>query len=335
VTAGRLCVRYDLRAPAFGAPASTLYPAMLDQVAWADDRFRPDAVVVSEHHASPDGYCPAPLEVAAAVAARTTHAQVQVAALVLPLHDPVRLAEGSAVVDLLSGGRLELVVVAGYRPSEYALFERALAGRGAQVEAAVELLHACWRGEPIERGGERFVVTPQPSGAGRPRLLFGGVSEGQALRAARLGDGFIPAGGRIDLLEAYDAERRRLGLPPGLRGGGPAPLAVHVAHDVDAAWRELAPHVLHDATSYRTWAAEGRGEPVPTPPTLAELHEIGLYRVVTPDEAVALWHELPETAVFFLHPLVGGLDPAASWRSLELFAAEVAPHLGRPAVGVP
>ena len=87
-----LQMRFDLRAPSFGAPIADIYRGALEMSEWAE-RQGFSMVALSEHHGSDDGYCPSPLVVAAAITARTTTLRVLVAALVLPLHDPVRLAD--------------------------------------------------------------------------------------------------------------------------------------------------------------------------------------------------------------------------------------------------
>jgi len=87
-------------------------------------------IVISEHHGSPDGYLPSPLVFASAVAARTKAVPIQVGALIVPLHDPIRLAEDMAVIDLLSGGRVSYVTAVGYVPDDYAMFDRSFEGRG-------------------------------------------------------------------------------------------------------------------------------------------------------------------------------------------------------------
>lgn len=328
MTAGRLCIRYDLRAAPSGPSHCELYRAFLDQVAWSDEHLALDAVVVSEHHGSPDGYSPAPLELAAAVAAVTRHAQIQISALIAPLHEPVRLAESAAVVDLLSGGRLEMVFVGGYRPSEYELLERPWATRGKMVEETAVLLRRIWAGEPPVPGVDT-VVTPSPVRDEGPKILFGGASKSSAHRAARLGDGFIPGGGRFDLVDVYLEERKRLGKPAGILAGGAAPLAVHVSADVDGTWDRIGSHLAYDAWMYACYAAESSGQPNPSPLTIEEVRDQGRYRVVTPDQAVELWSDLEPTAMFFLHPLVGGMPPEEGWVSLRLFAKEVLPHLDR------
>ena len=64
-------LRYDLRAPSFcSVTHAELYAACLEQCAWAD-RLGLDFVVLSEHHGVDDGYLPAPLTLAAAIAGRT------------------------------------------------------------------------------------------------------------------------------------------------------------------------------------------------------------------------------------------------------------------------
>lgn len=86
-------MRFDLRVPAFaGASHGAAYRACLDQCEWAD-RLGLDFVALSEHHGVDDGYLPAPVTLAAAIGGRTKRLSISIAALLVPLHDPVRLAE--------------------------------------------------------------------------------------------------------------------------------------------------------------------------------------------------------------------------------------------------
>src|SRR5262249_9636669 len=95
-------LRFDMRAPADGPAAITdLYDAAIEMAAWGEQHGA-ISIAVSEHHASPDGYLPSPLILATAIAARTTTIPVMVAALLVPLHDPVHLAEDMAVLDVVS-----------------------------------------------------------------------------------------------------------------------------------------------------------------------------------------------------------------------------------------
>src|SRR5512139_2033331 len=145
-------LRFDMRAPESGPPAADLYRAALEMAEWGEQRGCL-AVQVSEHHGSPDGYLPAPLVLAAAIAGRTRRVPIQVAALILPLHDPIELAEQMAVLDLASAGRVSYVLAAGYRAEEFAMFGRELGERGRRMDACLGALRRAFSGEPFELEG--------------------------------------------------------------------------------------------------------------------------------------------------------------------------------------
>ncbi|HRE00861.1 MAG TPA: LLM class flavin-dependent oxidoreductase, partial [Ilumatobacteraceae bacterium] len=115
----RLGIRFDLRVPSFATvDHRTQYAAALDMAEWAEGlgfRF----VALSEHHGTPDGYLSAPFTLAAAILGRTKRIKINVAAALVPLHDPVRLAEQLATIDLIGPGRFSFVAGAGYRREEF------------------------------------------------------------------------------------------------------------------------------------------------------------------------------------------------------------------------
>src|SRR5260370_6927336 len=78
------------------------------------------AAYVFEHHFTDDDYISSPMVAATAIAARTKHMRVGTDIAILPLYDPVRVAEDGAVLDLISNGRLDFGVALGHRPQEYA-----------------------------------------------------------------------------------------------------------------------------------------------------------------------------------------------------------------------
>src|SRR5687767_1563233 len=117
-----LGLRYDLRLPgADPQRRKAQYDAALEQCAWADN-LGFGSVTISEHHGSPDGYLPSPIVFSTAVAMRTKNMFINLGALIAPLHDPVRLAEDLAILDLLSGGRLIVTIGAGYVEGEFEMF---------------------------------------------------------------------------------------------------------------------------------------------------------------------------------------------------------------------
>ena len=327
----RIMLRYDMRAPEFGAPAAALYAAALEQAAFGDAHGF-DSVQLSEHHGSDDGYLPAPLVLAAAIAGRSKRIRLEIAALILPLHDPLRVAEDVAVLDLASGGRVDLVIGAGYVPAEFEMFERAIAERPRLVEEGMRALVQAWTGEPFEYRGRTVRVTPRPLQRPRPSLALGGSSPASARRAARLADRFVPA--LPHLWKIYRAERERLCLPvpPAGRVG---PLFLHVADDPDRAWAQIAKHALHEANAYGRWMAEARtAGPYQPMPDADALRASGMYRVLTPDACIALAEELGAHGTLLLHPLMGGLPPELGWSSLELFATRVLPRIRAREAGV-
>ncbi|MDP1820818.1 MAG: LLM class flavin-dependent oxidoreductase [Acidimicrobiales bacterium] len=250
-----LGIRFDLRNPEIaGTGMAERYAAALDMAEWAD-RLGFSFLRLSEHHGSPDGYLPSPLTMAAAVAARTDRISVQVAAMVASFHDPLRLAEDAAVVDLIARGRLELVIANGYVEEEFAMFGVPMGERAARTTAAVEVLRRAWTGEPFEHQGRTVCVTPAPFRPRGPKLALGGSSEAAARRAARLGVSFRPS--TTAVWEAYRAERVALaGSDPGPYLGGDASFTF-LALDVDAGWKAIAPYALHEANAYGSWAAAG------------------------------------------------------------------------------
>src|SRR6185295_12292034 len=156
-------IRYDLRAPAFSPTThAEMYAACLDQCAWADEHGLA-SVVLSEHHGVDDGYLPAPVTLAAAVAGRTHRIGITIAAVLVPLHDPVRLAEQLAVVSLASGGRLSIVAGLGYRDEEFAMAGVERKERGKLLDEYVDVMRQAWTGEPFTWRGRRVRVTPKPA----------------------------------------------------------------------------------------------------------------------------------------------------------------------------
>jgi alkanesulfonate monooxygenase SsuD/methylene tetrahydromethanopterin reductase-like flavin-dependent oxidoreductase (luciferase family) len=321
-------MRFDMRAPEFGAPIGELYAAAVEMAEWGE-RNGCLAAIVSEHHASEDGYLPAPLLLASAFAARTQRLPIQVAALLLPLHDPVELAEQMAVLDVMSGGRVSYVCALGYRPEEYAMFGRDMKDRGRRFEACLEAIRRALRGETFEFEGRRVRVTPRPVTPGGPPLFIGGGSPAAARRAGRLGLGMLAQGGDASLAEMYRAACAEAGHAPGLfiQPKPGAVMSAFVAEDPDRAWREMGRYLLHDARTYAAWLGSADSASKSVAGDVEALRaENGAYRVFTPAQAVAY---VREHGVLLTQPLCGGLPPELAWRSLELIAGEVMPALAK------
>ncbi len=319
-------MRFDVRAPGFGAAHADLYAATLDMAAYAEEHGFA-AVVVSEHHATDDGYLPSPLVLAAAIAGRTATIPISVAALLVPLYDPVRLAEDIAVLDHVSRGRVSYIVGIGYRPEEYAMLGLDFGARGRTVESHVTLMQRLWAGEPVEHDGRTISVRPTPFSEPHPMLFYGGGSSAAARRAARLDLPFFPQSSDPRIVETYQAERTRLGLPEGMViAPGEGPLNVFVSDDPDATWARIGEHLLHDARSYAQWQVDAGlvSVALDESDSVAALRAGSVYAVLTPDECIDLVRRRGSLA---LHPLCGGIPPEIAWESLELITSRVQPAL--------
>ncbi|GLY38944.1 hypothetical protein Amsp01_049680 [Amycolatopsis sp. NBRC 101858] len=321
-------LRFDFRNPPFAdGTTADRYAAALDMAAWADGAGC-DAIILSEHHGSADGYLPSPLPVLAAMAARTTRVRLRVSAMAGPFHDPLRLAEDLVVLDHLSRGRVDVVIGAGYVSSEFEMFGVDRAERVRRVTELVTTLKAAFTGEPFEYRGRRVSVTPTPFRPGGPPLALGGSTAKAARRAARLGVGFEPAGPQ--LWQPYREELRMLGRPdPGPQAAVSAGL-VMLAEVPEKAWGCVAPFLLHEMNSYGAWLSEASADPL-TPKyfTVAgvdELRASGRYRILTPDELVADVRADPGRSISF-SPLCGGTPVETGWESLRLLDERVLPRV--------
>src|SRR5260221_1074671 len=182
-----LTLWYDLRAPSWAAmQPPELYAACLEQLAWAEKNNVADVAVLSEHHGREDGFMASPLTLATAICARTNHILVNIAAIVLPLHDPIRLAEQIATTDLITRGRVSFVVGIGYAEHEFEMAGVDRSQRAKLLEEYVDVMRKAWTGEQFEWRGRTVRVMPRPFSRPHPPMLMGGGAKVSALRAARM-----------------------------------------------------------------------------------------------------------------------------------------------------
>ena len=248
-------LRFDFRNPAFaGVHMADRYQAGIEMAEWAD-RLGAVSIIISEHHGSEDGYLPSSLPITAAMAARTTNVRFNLAAMIAPFHDPLRLAEDVAVVDLISRGRLDVLIAGGYVHEEFELFGVAMKERVARVTEVVTTLKQALTNEPFEFRGRMVRITPAPFQAGGPKISMGGSSEPAARRAARIADGFMPSEPAIWAF--YQDEMVKLGKPdPGPYLGGDTSV-IALAEDADAGWEAIG--ALLPPRDERVWRVAGAG----------------------------------------------------------------------------
>jgi probable F420-dependent oxidoreductase len=140
-----------------------------------------------------------PLALLGFVAARTTRVRLGTSVLVLPYHNPIRLAKTAATLDVLSGGRLILGVGVGAIESEMEAMGTPFKERGTFTDEAIAVMRALWTEDSPRFEGRysRFDGMPfSPKPLQRPSIpvVIGGVSRAAIRRAARVGDGWQPLG---------------------------------------------------------------------------------------------------------------------------------------------
>ncbi|MEN8162481.1 MAG: LLM class flavin-dependent oxidoreductase, partial [Myxococcota bacterium] len=304
-----------------------LYEAALELAAFADANGF-NTVSVSEHHGVDDGFLPSPLILASAIASRTQHVGITIAALLAPLYDPVKLAEDLAVLDLISRGRVSATLGMGYRREEFAMFGRAYADRGSLLDEWIEVLLRAWRGERFEWNGRTVQVTPAPFTKPHPPVCVGGQSRRGALRAARFGLPYQPANNDPEMERTYVEACRERGVEPMLLPPGSGE-TIFVSRDPERTWDAIGEHLLYEATVYSGWQPSSQQSSAvhSHATTVDALRREGLYRVLTPEACLARAEAQGPFATFMLYPLCGGIPPALAWESVELYANEVLPKL--------
>ena len=328
----RFGVAYDFRNPAgrSGLSNPELYAEILEQIALAD-RLGFDLVWVSEHHFVDDGYLPAFVPVAGAIAARTSRIRISTDVALLPFHHPLRLAEDLAVLDNLSGGRMELGVGMGYAAHEFASFGIPRAQRVSRTEEAVQILRQAWSGEPVQFSGKRFEfsgvrVFPKPVQPGGIPLWMAAQSEPGARRAGEFEAHLLPQGTRAGAIEPWKRALRARGRDPAeLRIGIIRPWLV--TDDRERDWPAIRAGEIYKRDLYREWALTSR-ERVPD---FADPERIPQTWITGDAEHCARElrkfiddYGFTDLVTWAAPP---GVPPAKLSASLERFAREVMPRL--------
>jgi alkanesulfonate monooxygenase SsuD/methylene tetrahydromethanopterin reductase-like flavin-dependent oxidoreductase (luciferase family) len=322
---------FDLRNPAeWRRDWANHYARALEFCEEADQRGA-GGIWFTEHHLFDDGYLPQPLTFAAAAAARTRTVRIGTSVVLPALRKPAQLAEEAALVDLISGGRLELGLGAGYRVPEYELFDTGFDRRFARTGEVIAEIQRLWA-----EGG----VTPGP--IQQPVPLWGGFYRPRGARlAGRLGIGLLHIS--HEMFPHYVQ-----GLAEGGHDTSTARvsdlLPVLLADDPEAAWQRVAPHLAHQMNSYRQLSVAGTDQPVPPLLTAEELRHRpadgswGLLEILTPEQAAARIHErtagLPLWHLIFWASIAGMPDDLVV-RNIELVSEHLPPLLDKAFAATP
>ncbi len=254
-----------------------------------------DSVWMEEHHSVANHYWPSPLVVLAGFATRTSRLTLGTDILVAAFHNPVRLAEDAALLDVMSGGRFTMGIAIGYKPDEFGLYGVPLEKRGARFEEQLAIVKATLR------------------------------------RAATLADNWIP-GPTADLTRLLAGKKRF--LENRRRAGRNEPITEWpltrdlIIADTDRKARELAEQ--HIMIAYRREYAGGWRHPFIDASVATDLDGLMKDRFIIggPDQCIrAIRRFVEEYGMTHLicRTFFPGLPHAHIMRELDLLAQEVAP----------
>ncbi len=301
------------------------YRAALDMAAYADE-LGFTGISCEEHHLATTGWLPSPLILAAAIAARTHKARVSVNALLVPLYDPLRLAEDIAVLDNIACGRFSFVAGIGYRPEEYAAAGKEWSARGQLMDHNLEVMLKAWGDEPFAYNGRSVNVTPKPWTRPRPFFFIGGMSAAAARRAARFGLPFSPPMAMPEVEAVYAEELERHGKTGFVYRPENGSTITLLSEDPDAAWQRYGPFLLNETSEYCSWRRPGVPRPNEVPAdSIDQLRRLGNVEILTPQQLIGEVRAGRKEVV--INPLMGGLPVEDGWSILRLLGEQVLPAI--------
>jgi alkanesulfonate monooxygenase SsuD/methylene tetrahydromethanopterin reductase-like flavin-dependent oxidoreductase (luciferase family) len=290
---------------------------------------------VGEHHVTDSHQYLLNESVLAHVAEHVGDMDLWAAISLLPLHNPVRIAELGATLDVLTGGQFRMGVGLGYRQDEFDAFGVDPADAPGRLSEGVEIIKRLWTEDDVSFDGEHFQledvsIRPQPLQEPRPHVWSGASNETSVRRAARVADAFLGAHVPFDLAERQIAdfrdERERRGLEPGHVGFIREAYVAPTTEEAEAIVREP---LMHKYESYSSWGQDDiiGGDDFDSPWDKLRNER---FLVGTPAEVLAdveRYVEAMDLDILVVRTQFPGADLEDVRRSIELFGDEVVPHL--------
>jgi len=328
--------------PSNPRPLQDLYKDHLEEAVLAEELGFND-VWASEHHFAEDAWNPSPVTFLAAVAARTARVRVGTYVLLLPFHNPVRVAEDIAVLDNISGGRVDLPVGVGSAAEEFRTFGIPFNERLGRTFEALRIIERCFAGEEFSYKGKYYDfpnvrMTTTPVQKPGPPIWVASMGDQSVAWTARRGYHLAAGAGRghakyEELLVQYGHDRAKCQVAS-------IPIRVHLAATREQAWAEAEAGLHQVLHFYRTRvdpksATSAAGVLNDLPPVGEFRHVVGIghrgspFLVGTPDEvgrALAAYRDkrLTHLSLNFHQP---GMETSAVRRSMGMFARELMPSV--------
>lgn len=172
------------------------------------ERWGYESIFFPEHHFSPMGAIPDPLMLLASIAAVTETLRLGTTSYLLPLRNPVLAAEQVAVLDRISGGRVDLGIGRGYAPGVFDVFRVDPQEKRSIFAKNLEVMRRAWNGEALDtgNGGRSIRISPLPVQKPHPPIFVAAFGPLALKQAGRLGFPYLPSPmeTKTRLLENYD-----------------------------------------------------------------------------------------------------------------------------------
>jgi len=320
------------------APLGDVYEMFTDDVVLAEE-LGFDYVTVSEHHFEDDAWSPSSLTILANLAARTSRVRLHTNVFLLPLHNPLRVSEDAATVDILSHGRLDLLSGTGSVLEEFVAFGVDPKTRWGRFFEALEIIRRSYAEDSFTFEGKHFSIPDPIRQTTKPvqnpfPLWVGGLGPKLQYRSGL--NGYHSQSGPNPHPE-YLRGLKEAGIEPGTRNHASF-TAGHLAASREQAWAECREGWWNRQHEYRkrTWIAHPSA---PDLPPLEEFEKMDLPPadqtlmppvVGTPDDILDQLSPLYEKCdtthfSYSFRASGGGMDPEIARGAMRLFAKEVLP----------
>ena len=299
-----------------------------------------DSIWGGEHHVTPGFHYFPLLPMLQRLAAEVPGLEIGTNLVLLPLHNPVEIAEVGAFLDVLTGGRFLLGVGLGYRPEEFAIFGVPMAERVSRLAEGIEIIRRLWTEDGVTHRGrhwtlENVTIRPRPIQSPRPPILVGSQVPAGIARAARIADGWLVV--PLPRVDEFAAQARAFTAARAAEGRiGDAQicrlLEVVCAPDEETAIRRAAPYLLEKYAAYFSWGLEGVTLDPGAPPE-AQLRGLAANRFALGSPAQVTEALLAQRAAGATHLTMRvswpGMPQADVLAGIELLGREVLPEVRR------
>jgi len=312
-----------------------------------------DSVWPAEHHFSEYGYCVSTALMLAALSQTTKRIRLGTGIVILPFHNPVRVAEEFALLDLMSDGRVDFGVGRGYQPHEFRGYGVDQSKSRGMFNEALEIILQAWTQDRVNYSGVHYTVRdvpvrPKPLQKPHPPVWMAALSPESFVQAGRKGFNLLctPVFGfsgksALENLDAYREALRGAGHDPATRQIA-ALCMIYAARTAEEAARDFADPVIWYYRNFSKYIAPPPGEaPIKTyepyagvrdmaaAVTWEQLQQGGAVICGTPEQCVERIEQMRELLGFttlLCWTRLGGLDQRKVLGSMELMQQHVIPH---------